>query len=72
MARFIELKKPWSGVFCVNADHVSSVSSDRYGDGKTVRETVVITLLSGDTHTADIPYEEFMRLLVPVSLSGDK
>ena len=68
MARYIDLKKPWGVVFSLNIDHISSIIADRYSD----RDVVTIDMLSGHTFTADVPYEEFMRLLVPVSLNGDK
>lgn len=70
MARFLEVSSPWGGVFSVNVEHICAVIADQYSDGKAVKQTVVISLLGGDRRTADIPYEEFMRLLIPTSLSG--
>jgi hypothetical protein len=71
MARFLELKKPWGDVITINIEHISSIQPDLFidrNDGK--RKVVTISLLHGTTFTADIPYTEFMRLLIPLSL-GD-
>lgn len=71
MARFLELKKPWGDLICVNTDHICSILADKYSSaGKGTRSVVTIALLSGQSFTADVPYEEFMRMLVPLSLSG--
>ena len=73
MARFLELKKPWDELVSVNIDHISSVTKDRYTDkimGIYPKEVVTITMLSGQILTVDVPYDEFMKLLIPLSLSG--
>ena len=73
MARYIEVKKPWGDDVAVNVEHISYVIADTSSaPGEGSRNVVLLYMLTGDCFTADVPYAEFMKLLVPISLSGDK